>query len=596
VSIPMTSRSAPATAPPSTRAPNGERPGAEVLVSCLAAAGVEVVFGVPGDTGVDLYAAFADQSEVRHVLARDERHAAKMADAYARSTNRIGVLEVSSGGGATFSVGGLGEAYAAGIPVLVLSSDIHSGSRGTRALTEIDQLQLFTAVTKWRRRITTADDIPQAVQEALHQAGSGRPGPVALVVPEDVLGAATTATALACDDTVPRDRRAADADAVTALVRALADARRPAIVAGSGVHQSAAWDALAEVAHAAACPVATTIHGKGAYPEDAAWSLGVAGSNGGRAEVNDYLARADVVLFVGTRANATDTDSFRSPPRSATTFVLDVDADLTTGATRNYPDSLPLVGDARTTLELVAQVLRPLPDPVRAQRADAVAGARRTGRGHGTTVTARAEPRPDGRLSAREAIRVAHDAMPDDALVVADCGTPTPVLAADVVSRRAGRRILVARGHGPMGYAIPASVGAAVAHPGKRVLCLTTDGSFTMACGELATAAALHLPITYVQLTNGSFGWIKMLQHLYYDRRYFGVDLHPVDSVAVAAAFGVPSHRVTSLTQLKDLVADRGPQDGPLYLDVVVPEQMDEVPTVSSWEAALAGDRRRPVY
>lgn len=311
------------------------------------------------------------------------------------------------------------------------------------------------------------------------------------------------------------------------------------------------------------------------------------GGNGGREEVNAYVADADVVLFVGTRANATDTNSFRSPPRTASVFVLDVEARADVGAVRNYPGAMALAGDARATLEqLLGHLTGPAPVE-RAERAARVAAVRDTRPAVPTSAL------PPDTLSARDVLRAVLSAVPD-AVVVADCGTPTPLLAADHVLRSAGRSIIVARGHGPMGYAIPAAVGAALAHPGRRVVCLTTDGSFTMACGELATAAARALDITFVQLTNGSFGWIKMLQHLYYDRRYFGVDLHPVDSVAVARGFGVPAHRVTSLADLGDLVTEQ--TRGPLYLDVPIPEQLTEVPPVSSWQAALRGDRTRPVY
>jgi acetolactate synthase I/II/III large subunit len=162
----------------------GERRGCDVLVDALVAAGVTTLFGVPGDTGVALYdALYRRTDDIRHILARDERHAAAMADAYARSGNRVGVVEVSSGGGTTYVVGGLGEAYAAGVPVLLITSDIHAGSRGTGALTEIDQVAMFSAVTKWTRVAENADELPELVARALEEAVSGRPAPVALIVP-----------------------------------------------------------------------------------------------------------------------------------------------------------------------------------------------------------------------------------------------------------------------------------------------------------------------------------------------------------------------------------------------------------------------------
>lgn len=164
-----TATSDPAPHPPAA-APGLTARGADILVECLHRCGIRTLFGVPGDTGVTLYDALRTHHDsVRHVLARDERHAVAMADGYARAAGTVGAAEVSSGGGSTYAVGGLGEAYAAGVPVLVLSTDIHSGSRGTGALTEIDQLALFRAVTKWRHRVESAVEIATAVTEAVRQ-------------------------------------------------------------------------------------------------------------------------------------------------------------------------------------------------------------------------------------------------------------------------------------------------------------------------------------------------------------------------------------------------------------------------------------------
>ncbi|WP_051581412.1 thiamine pyrophosphate-binding protein [Pseudonocardia acaciae] len=582
-----TEHNAPTSPEPTTRPPTGNpRTGAALLVDCLAAVGVRTVFGVPGDTGVDLYQALAHQHEVRHVMARDERHAATMADAYARCSNSVGVVEVSSGGGATFSIGGLGEAYAASVPVLVISSDIHTGSRGTRALTEIDQEQLFAAVTKWRLRVDCAAQIPDAVREAVHHATSGRPAPVALIVPEDVLAAPTTATTRQARPTVPQHRPEPEPMHLAQLAADLATAKRPVIVAGAGIHLSGAWAALASVAERAACPVATTIHGKGAYPEDGDWSLGVVGANGGRDYVNEYVAGSDLALLIGTRANATDTNSFHSPSRDAAAiYRVDIDPD----APPNYPKATTITADARAALQALHGRLPEQATTVREHRAGQLAAHRRGWRERRDAPAVVSQ----GRLSALSVIRTLHESMPADTVIVADCGTPTPLLAADLDTHEAGRSILIARGHGPMGYAIPAAVGAALARPRCKVICITTDGSFTMACGELATAAALRLDITFIQFTNGSFGWIKMLQHLYYGRRYFGVDLQPVDSVAAARSFGIQAERVDSLARL---AASVGHRDAPLYLDVPVPEQISEVPPVASWHDALAGDAARPVY
>jgi acetolactate synthase-1/2/3 large subunit len=562
--------------------------GADALVQGLIRTGVEHVFGLPGDTGVDFYdSLYRAAPLIRHVMCRDERHATSMADVYARCRNTLGVVEVSSGGGATYCVGGLGEPFAASVPLLVISSDIHVGSRNTGALTELDQEKLFSSVTKWVRRADRAADIPGLLAEAIEAATSGRPAPVALIIPEDVLAEGTDAAPIAVDVRVPARRTAADPEAIAAVASALTEAERPAVVAGGGVHLSGAYEELARLGEAAAVPIATTIHGKGAYPESDAWSLGVIGGNGGRPYANDYLATADFVLFVGTRANATDTNSYKCPPRSTRVAQIDIDLER---AGRNYPDGIRVVADAKCALsDLGGRVS--VGDDRRACRRRELEDLREGWR------TVEVPATSDGTVHPLAVFRLLRDAFGADAIVVADCGTATPLINAHWESTTPGRRIIMARGHGPMGYAIPGSLGAALANPGKRVIAVTTDGSLAMACGELETVARLQLPITFVQLTNGSLGWIKMLQHLYYERRYFGVDLGPVDAPAVAEAFGVPATRVESTDELRRaLEACRG-VPGPMFLEVMVPDTIALELPVASWTAAIDGaDVVRPVY
>jgi acetolactate synthase-1/2/3 large subunit len=569
--------------------------GADVLAGSLIAAGVRTLFGVPGDTGVTFYDALRRRSrEIRHVLVRDERHAAAAADAYARVSNTAGVAEVSSGGGVTYVVGGLGEAYAASVPLLLITSDIHRRSRGTGALTEIDQETLLRAVTKWQLTVNDARQIPEAVAEALRQATSGRPAPVALIVPEDVLDA--TVPAPPCQDlrpgavTLPRDRTEAPAGAVETAARHLAGAEWPAMLVGSGAHVSGAYRPLRLLAERAGIAVATTIHGKGTIPDSSACALGVAGNNGARSYANDYLASADVVLLVGTRANATDTNMWRGPARDGRATVIQIDIEPAR-AGRNFPGSLGLAGDAGTVL---GQFLRAV--PADAARRERVTGSIREARRRWETEHISGAVSGPGALAASGVVRALGESLGPDTLVIADPGTPTPNVAAYWETTRPGRTVIVPRGHGPMGYAIPAAVGAAFARPGRPVLVLTADGSFAMSCGELETVARFGLPVVFVQFTNFSLGWIKMLQHLYFGRRYFGVDPGPIDAPQVARAAGIEGVHVTSLDELKAVVTGAVASLTPVYVDVTVPPLTDDVPPVSSWHDAMSGSHERPAY
>jgi acetolactate synthase-1/2/3 large subunit len=570
-----------------------EGTGAEILAESLCHAGIETIFGLSGDTGVAFYdALYHHRHRIRHVMAHDERHAAYMADAYARCTNRVGAVEVSSGGGVTYAIGGLGEPYASSVPMLVVASDIHSASRGTGALTEIDQELLFAAVTKWRTTVPTASDIPSLVADALAAATSNRPGPVCLIVSEDVLDERGRAVVPETSIEVPRRRPAADEASVRRAADALRRAERPGIVAGSGVHLSGAWAELAQLAETAGIPVATTIHGKGSFPETSPWSLGVVGANGARDYANEYLAQADVVLFIGSRANATDTNSFTSPSRDKTIVIQN---DIEAGrAGRNFPGSIGLVGDAKSTL---GQLLEALPQGEATERRQRLRHWIDEQRQAWYRSASESGVPDDGTMLApRDVLRVIREEAASDVLLVADPGTPTPNVAAYWETERAARDVIIPRGHGPMGYAIPGAIGAAMAFPGREVVALTADGSFAMSCGELETAVRLQLPIVHVQFTNGSMGWIKMLQHLYMGKRYFGVDSGSIDAVAVARGMGLDAARVTSLEEFAEVLKRGLVSRRPFYIDVPVPDQISLVPPVAPWHAALAGEDERPVY
>lgn len=569
--------------------------GADLLAEALIAAGIDTLFGVPGDTGVAFYdALYARQDRLRHVLARDERHAGAMADAYARIRNRVGVVEVSSGGGTTYVIGSLGEASAAGVPVLVITSDIHRGSRGTGALTEIDQVALFAAVTKWHVVLNRADDIPGAVREAVTAAVSGRPGPVVVIVPEDVLDEPVTPRPLpaAADSPAgPASRAAAAGADVRAAALMLAHAVRPVIIAGSGVHSSLAWDELAAVAQRRAIPVATTIHGKGAIADSHPLSIGVVGNNGGRGYANDIAAAADAVLIVGSRANATDTNSWTGPPRQGVPVAqIDVSAER---AGRNFPDAVRLAGDARTVLAQLLAQLDPIEQAVLDDRIRDISERRAAWVRQGPPGTSEVR---DGQLEPARVVTLLNRVLGPDTLVLADPGTPTPNVACYWETVSPGRTVIAPRGHGPMGYAIPGAIGACMARPGRPVLSVTADGSLAMSCGELETAARFRLPILFVQLTNFSLGWIKMLQHLYAEGRYFGVDPGPIDAVGVARACGLDGERVTSLARLEELAAGFAAGPRPFYVDIEVPHPIEYTPPVSSWVDALNGKTARPVY
>lgn len=567
--------------------------GAELLIEALIRNGLDTIFGVPGDTGVVVYEQLRQRRhELRHVLARDERHAAYMADGYARTHLKVGVCEASSGAGAVYLASGLAEAMASSIPILALTTDIHRTSRGTGAITEIDQEALFAGVTKWCRTAEHASKIPELLREALEVAVTGRPGPVALVLPEDVLDEHAEVAVPAGTSSFPVDRYPAVQDRVSRTAERLNAANQPSILAGGGVHTSGAWNELLTLVEHAGIPVATTIHGKGAIPEDHPLSLGVAGGNGSRGYANDYLTNSDAVLIVGSRANSTDTNGFTVIRRRGQ-WVAQIDADRSR-AGRNFEGSVPLAGDA-------AIVLAQLRKELTAARPDARSAPElwiAEQRAQWLEASSHELPAlPDGRLHPREVIRTLHDVFGASTWVVGDPGTPTPNLAAYWEAAGGGWRVVIPRGHGPMGFSISAAIGIAVAHPGERVLCVTTEGSLAMGIGDWETAERLELPITYVVLDNVSFAWIKMLQHLFLDRQYFNTEPGPIDPALLAQGMGLPGYLATSLPHLESLAKESLHRSGPTVIHVPVPEHQDSPPPVASWQDALADPAKgRPVY
>ena len=568
--------------------------GARALVRVLAESGVERIFGVPGDTGMLFYDALRDVGDrIGHVMARDERSASFMADVYARVSGRLGICEGPSGGGATYSVPGVAEAQGSAIPLLCLTSDTPVGQQGRGVLTELDQEGLFRPVTKWNGRVASSVTLAEATRRAIRMATTGRPGAAHLSLPSDVLAGETPDSSAYGDPQfgrAPALRGRAEPGAVQAAADALRTAARPVIVAGGGVLISGAWKELTRLAEALNVPVATSINGKGAIAETSRVAVGVVGGNGARGYANDCVLGADLVLFVGTRTDSTTTCNWTLPGRDGGPAIIQIDVEpLEIG--NNYPLAVGLLGDAKLTLaDLLAAIDRP----------DRVAGRNRS--------------RIDGLLAERDRywaeidrqaavmgspikpahlIRALREGLDDEAVIVADPGTPTPFLAAQYELRRAGRTTVIPRAHGGLGYAIPGVVGAAFADPGRRIVGVTGDGSFGMSVGELETISRYNLPIVIVQCANGAFGWIKQLQHLYHGDRFFGVDFDPVDYAAIARGFGFRSRRVDDPTELRRAVAEAFADGGPYFLDVATESPLTETPPVAAWQSAEA-ERRQP--
>jgi acetolactate synthase I/II/III large subunit len=544
--------------------------GARALVRTLADSGVETIFGLPGDTGMSFYDALHDERDrIAHVMTRDERSASFMADVYARVTGKLGVCEGPSGGGATYIVPGVAEAHGSAIPLLCLTSDTPVGQQGRGVLTELDQEGLFRPVTKWAARVNSAATMAEAARRAVRMATSGRPGATQLSLPTDSLeGETPDASVYGIPDfaAAPALRTRPDPALIARAAAALTAAARPVIVAGGGVLTSGAWDELTQLAEALNIPVATSINGKGSIAETNRVAIGVIGGNGARDYANACVADADLIFYVGSRTESTTTCHWTLPPQD------------------NYRLVAGLAGDAKLALrDLLAAIDHP--DRVRARNRPRIEALLEARARYWDEVEAQAAIRSRP-IKPAQVVRSLRQALDDEVIIVADPGTPTPFLAAQYEVRRPGRTTVIPRAHGGLGYAIPGVVGAAFAANGRRVVGMCGDGSFGMSVGELETITRYGLPIVLIQCSNGSFGWIKELQHLYHGDRFFSVDFNPVDYAAIARGFGLRARQVTDPDEVDGAIREALADGGAYFLDIVTESPVTETPPVAAWQEA----------
>jgi acetolactate synthase-1/2/3 large subunit len=556
---------------------------AEAVVRMLDLYGVRHVFGLCGDTSLPFYdALYRLKHSITHVLTRDERSAAYMADGYARVSGRPGVCEGPSGGGATYLLPGLVEANESSSPVLGLTSDVPVSSRGRFPLTELDQNALFRPLTKWNTVCDRPDQVPQAIRSAFRQMTTGRPGAAHIGLPYDVLKQPVDAAEIWAQPehaAYPAWRVGPDPAAVTAAAAALRAARRPVFVCGGGVVTAGATGILAAVATMLDAPVCTTVTGKGSIADTHPLSVGVVGLNGGVAATRAVVAQADLVVFVGCRAGSTTTERWTQPPRGVAIVHIDVDA---AAVSVNYPTATALIGDARLALEaLHDELTRTGAGLAMADRGGAAAAARaRQAKAEAFLPLANSLDRP---IRPERIVAELNRVLPRDAVVVADPGTPCPYLSAYYQAQDAGRLFLTNRAHGALGYSLAAALGVWFADPRRRCVAVMGDGSFGFAVGELETVVRCNAPLLMLVLSNATYGWIKASQKASYGGRYYSVDFSATDHARIASGYGVASWRVEDPGELGAVLRQALEHDGPALVDIVTQSLEDAAAPVLQW-------------
>jgi len=543
--------------------------GGEALARMLAFAETPM-FGMGGFQLLPFYEACRALG-VKHHLINDERCGAFAADAFARVTNRVGLVDGTLGPGATNLATGLAEAFNAGMPMIAVIGDANRQHAWKNMTQEARQFDVLRPLVKEAIRVEMIGRIPEHVRRAFAVATSGRPGPVLLAVPEDVahgehefdmgeffVDPGTLAT--------QARRFRPDAADLARATRLLARAERPLILAGGGVHISDATEALVAFAEQEGIPVAHTMSGKGAIACTHALSAGVFGRYSRIA--NDLIAASDCLLVVGCKLGEIATKRFTLMPDGVPLIHLDIVPEEIGRTTRH---TVALAGDARAGIADLAAAL-------------ADGGARRAGRaGWCAEVPRRMDIWREGareRLESEESPinvgRILHElnkALPADAVLVADGGFAAHWGALFFDTKRAGRGFVADRGFASIGYGVPGGIGAQLGvGPGRRVVSLTGDGGFNMAMGDLETARRVGAPFIACVFNNAASGYVKALQHAVYGSgNYQSSDLVEMDYAAIATAMGCLGIRVSDPAQLAGAIAAGLANTAtPTVLDIIV--------------------------
>jgi len=559
--------------------------GAQIVVEMLIGYGVEVVFGVPGDTSLPLYDAFYHASpKIRHILARDERSAVFMADAYSRLTHKPAVCECPSGAGALYSIPGIAEANASSIPVILITSGVALAGEDKGTITELDHHKLFEPVTKWSSFLKHTNKIPEVLRRAFRTATTGRPGAVHLSFPTEVMAGQLEKDTmdLYCETdcmAYPAYPTRGAADRIKKLAQRLVDAKRPVIIAGGGSVHSQAGELILKIAQLLSIPVATTISGQGIMPDDHPLAIGVIGDNGFHPHAHKALDESDTLVYLGCKMGSVSTIKWTKPSLDSDVKIIQVDIDPIMLA-NNYKNDFSIAGDVSLVLKDLYKELQNMDcHCVGSDWAKHINSIREAfWEDSDEQLNSNAIP-----IKPQRVISSVNKYLSSPSIVVSDAGTPTPYITRFLRLKGKGSRFIIPRAFGGLGYAIPAVVGASLARPEAKIIGMFGDGSLGMSAGELETLARLNIQVILIHFNNGTFGWIKALQAIHSEGRFMSVDFTQSNMANVATAFGIKSFHVKTPEELDRALEDANGYQGPVFIDVVTEPETTDLPPVYSW-------------
>ena len=516
--------------------------GAEALLKALEEEGVENVFGIPGGASMPIYDPLVDKSSIRHILCRHEQGAGHAAEGYAWATGKVGVCMATSGPGATNLVTPLADAKMDSVPIVAITGQVPTPVVGNDAFQEADITGITMPITKHNFLVKDPAEIVHTVREAFHIASTGRPGPVLIDLPKDVLIASTTykwpdsITLPGYKPTTKGNNRQ-----VNEAVKLILKAKRPVLYVGGGVIKADASKELFQLATTGNLPVITTLMARGAFPDSHELCLGMPGMHGNYTAVT-AMQKSDLLITLGARFDDRVTGKLAGFAPHAKVIHVDIDpAEIG----KNRAVDVPIVGDCRDVIgKLHAEVAKRqdegdgLPD-----RSAWIAQLH----AWQEEFPYKYDQQPDGALKPQYCVERLRAFADDDTIVVSGVGQHQ-MYASQFWGFEKPRHWINSGGLGTMGFAVPAAMGAKVGQPNKRVVAIDGDGCFQMTAQELATSATENIPFVTAILNNGYLGMVRQWQELFFDERYSGVWLDPnvPDYVKLAEAYGAVGLRVDS--------------------------------------------------
>lgn len=547
-----------------------EKKGALIFLECLKKEGVEVVFGYPGGAVLDIYNELFE-FPIRHILTRHEQGAVHAADGYARSSGKVGVCLVTSGPGATNTVTGIATAYMDSIPVVIFSGQVPTLLIGNDAFQEADIVGITRPCTKHNYLVKDVKELPRIIAEAFFLARTGRPGPVLVDLPKDVMNAKAKYTYP--DNIHLRSYNPTyngHSGQIQKAVKEILKAKKPVIYAGGGIISSNATEELISFAHKLKIPVTTTLMGLGCFPATDPLSLGMLGMHG-TYWANMAVTHCDLLIAIGSRFDDRVTGSIDHFATSAKIIHVDIDP---TSISKNVPVDIPIVGDAKNILKRFRALAADTKEDWEKVRKEWFAQIEEWKKAYPLTYEQK------GIIKPQYVIEKIHELTRGNVIISTEVGQ-NQMWTAQYFAFDQPRRLLTSGGLGTMGYGFPAAIGAQVAFPDETVIDIAGDGSIQMNIQELATAVQYQLPVKVAILNNQCLGMVRQWQELFYQKRYSATSLKiSPDFVKLAEAYGAVGLRAQKPEEVVPVIEKALSIRRPVFMDFWVDPEEGVYPMV----------------